>query len=75
MRYVKHILVAMLLLFLARVWLQKTAPESAIRIFCAYDRLFIEFEENNSRWGTMFLDNNGRPMSCKKLSTVEQYTL
>ena len=35
----------------------------------------IEFEEKNSRWGTMFLDNTGKPMSCNKKITVEQYSL
>lgn len=75
MRYVRHFLVAVILLLVARVWVQRAPPDSTIRIFCAYDKLFIEFEENNSRWGTMFLDNSGRPMSCKKKSTVEQYSL
>ena len=75
MRYVKHFLVAVLLLLMARFLVQRLPSDSTIRIFCAYDKLFIEFEEKNSRWGTMFLDNAGKPMSCNKKITVEQYSL
>lgn len=75
MSYLRHfILIAVLLLF-AGIWVRRIPQDSTVRIFCAYDKLFIEFEDQNKRWGTMFLDNEGRPMSCKKKSVVEQYRL
>lgn len=33
-------------------------------IFCAYGTVFIEFKEKNNTWGTVFLDNAGRPIRC-----------
>ena len=36
------------------------------RMFCAYDRVFVEFIEGNSVWGTMWLDNRGNPVPCKE---------
>jgi hypothetical protein len=42
-------------------------PKSArveTNLFCAYNRVFVEFEENGSKWGTMMLDSIGRPIPC-----------
>ncbi len=75
MKYLQHLFIIIFLLFLAGAWVRRNPQESTVRVFCAYDKLFIEFEEKNSKWGTMFLDNEGRPMSCKKKSVVEQYSL
>lgn len=33
-------------------------------LFCAYNRVFVEFEEDGSRWGTLMLDSIGRPIPC-----------
>lgn len=38
--------------------------ETHVKTFCAYDRVFVEFTEGNSTWGTMMLDRNGKPISC-----------
>lgn len=35
------------------------------RLFCAYNRVFVEFEESGNIWGTMMLDRHGRPIPCK----------
>ena len=35
------------------------------RMFCAYDRMFIEFDDGKSVWGTMWLDQDGRPVTCR----------
>lgn len=32
--------------------------------FCAYNRVFVEFEEGSKRWGALLLDRDGRPIPC-----------
>lgn len=47
--------------------------DSHTRIFCAYGKIFIEFTENGSTWGTMMLDDRGVPIPCsseEKLDTI-----
>ena len=39
--------------------------------FCAYGRLFVEFEENGKRWGTIMLDYDGRPIPCREDSDIK----
>jgi hypothetical protein len=39
-------------------------PVTETHVFCAYNRLFVEFDENGKRWGTIMLDYNGKPISC-----------
>jgi hypothetical protein len=34
------------------------------RTFCAYGRIFAEFEDNGRVWGTLMLDFYGRPIPC-----------
>jgi len=36
------------------------------RMFCAYGRVFVEFEDNSRIWGAMMLDLNGRPIPCRE---------
>jgi len=40
------------------------STRSDVRLFCSYGRLFIEFQEGYSTWGTMMLDNDGVPIRC-----------
>ena len=35
------------------------------RMFCAYDKMFIEFDDGKNTWGTMWLDRDGRPVTCR----------
>jgi|LauGreDrversion4_2_1035121.scaffolds.fasta_scaffold219918_2 hypothetical protein len=35
------------------------------RTFCAYGRVFVEFEENGKQWGTLMLDFRGNPIPCE----------
>lgn len=42
------------------------------RLFCAYERVFVEFEEDGHTWGTMFLDHNGKPIPCTDSPNVER---
>ena len=39
-------------------------PSYDVRFFCSHDRVFIEFEENNKVWGTLWTDNEGKPLTC-----------
>jgi hypothetical protein len=34
------------------------------RRFCAYGQVFVEFEHTGKTWGTTFLDERGKPVSC-----------
>ena len=38
--------------------------ETVAKTFCAYNKVFVEFEENGKSWGTLMLDWNGRPIPC-----------
>ena len=37
---------------------------SHVHVFCTYGRVFVEFEEDGKRWGTMMLDMGGKPIPC-----------
>ena len=36
------------------------------RIFCAYGKIFVEFEDSGKIWGTLMLDLYGHPLPCKE---------
>lgn len=42
--------------------------------FCAYGKVFVEFDDGKSKWGTLMLDWEGKPIPCKETNTpaVEQ---
>lgn len=40
-------------------------------VFCAYGKLFVEFKEHHNVWGTIFLDNAGRPVPCENDKDVQ----
>jgi hypothetical protein len=50
-------------------------PEQDVALFCTYNRVFIEFKQGSATWGTIMLDDNGKPVPCdqddnlKRLST------
>jgi hypothetical protein len=46
-------------------------PITETRIFCAYNRVFVEFEDNDRIWGTIMLDFYGKPIPCKEGSDPE----
>jgi len=39
--------------------------ETHTRMFCAYDKMFIEFDDGKNMWGTIWLDQDGRPVTCR----------
>ena len=49
---------------------RQTTTDSAI--FCAYGRIFVEFEDGWNRWGTMLLDRDGKTIPCddNKFGTI-----
>ena len=49
-------------------------PSTSTQMFCAYGRIFVEFSEGSYKWGALWLDANGRPVSCKNNNQlVEKY--
>ena len=46
-------------------------PRADARVFCAYDRVFIEFEEDGKVWGTLWLDDDGRPVNCQSNTVLK----
>lgn len=52
-------------------------PEPESKIFCAYNRVFVEFKNGTSVWGTLMLDHDGLPVPCsnddeKEVPTVSK---
>ena len=54
------ILVLATVLFIAR----PLNLESQSSTFCAYGRIFVEFDDGGKRWGTILLNDNGKPIPC-----------
>ena len=46
--------------------------ETHARIFCAYGKVFVEFEERNNTWGVLMLDDLGKPLSCNRDDITEE---
>lgn len=44
------------------------------KAFCAYNRVFVEFKQGNSVWGSLMLDYNGHPIPCSDLDEVDEHT-
>ena len=43
----------------------KNQPTTHTKTFCAYGRVFVEFDEEGKRWGTLMLDMGGKPIRCQ----------
>ena len=43
-----------------------TTRTAHTRTFCAYGQVFVEFDEDGYRWGTVLLNRNGKPIPCKE---------
>jgi hypothetical protein len=55
--------IALVLTTIAFTWVG-SKPDSDIRFFCSHSRVFIEFEEGGKVWGTIWIDDDGKPLSC-----------
>lgn len=42
------------------------------RTFCAYGNVFVEFDEDGYRWGTVLLNQNGKPIPCKEDDNITE---
>ena len=40
------------------------ARQSNARVFCAFDRQWVEFQNANATWGAQMLDERGHPVPC-----------
>lgn len=56
--------VAMTLLVLFAIFYKPKNSRIETHMFCAYNKIFVEFEEDGNRWGTLMLDSIGRPIPC-----------
>jgi hypothetical protein len=59
------LLIALVTIVILLFFNNKTTPVES-QIFCAYNRLFIEFDDGKYKWGTMLFDDDGHPMDCKR---------
>lgn len=52
------------------------STRSDVRLFCSYGRVFIEFQEGFTTWGTIMLDDDGLPLRCndKEMRTKTRNT-
>ena len=46
--------------------IEDTSEDIHTERFCAYGRVFVEFQKGGKVWGTVFLDDFGKPLSCDK---------
>ena len=42
-----------------------TPRNTHTRTFCAYGNVFVEFDEDGNRWGTLLLNRYGKPIPCR----------
>ncbi len=53
---------------LAVIWAwwpsEPSSTTTRVKLFCAYGKVFIEFEEKYNTWGTMWLDDHGNTVNC-----------
>lgn len=62
-----HLLISSIVVFLASFYILvagRTVTES--KLFCAYGRIFVEFHEGHTVWGTIMLDDSGMPVLCPR---------
>jgi len=53
-----------MLAILASTILIVKSNQTDVRLFCSYGRIFIEFQEGFTTWGTIMLDDQGAPIRC-----------
>ena len=62
MKYFWPIMIAVVV---SAVWIVDST-RSDTRLFCAYGRVFVEFQEGGTTWGTIMLDDDGVPVQCDR---------
>jgi hypothetical protein len=71
MNKLAKISIFVVVLFFVATFFVASEDKSTTRLFCAYGKIFVEFEESHSTWGTLMLDNNGRPIPCNGNAEIE----
>jgi len=65
-KFVKWFFITLPLLIVFLYLTATPSPIAETQIFCAYGRVFVEFNEHGKRWGTIMLDFNGHPIPCRE---------
>ena len=68
----KLALVILILSALIYFWPDSSSGILHTRRFCAYGKLYVEFEHDNTVWGTTVLDSNGRPIPCDEIDGIQE---
>jgi len=55
---------ALLAVVVAIICWPEPGEDVITRKFCAYGETYVEFEHGGKIWGTTFLNENGKPLSC-----------
>lgn len=71
-KIVIHVVLSIIALYVLVMWFSTREREIHTRMFCAYDRVFVEFVEGSNTWGTMWVDNNGKPIPCKEGAEIAE---
>jgi hypothetical protein len=45
--------------------------QTQTKLFCSYGKVFVEFTDRHSTWGTMMLDDRGVPIPCNEEEKVD----
>lgn len=56
-------------MFVAMLTWAYTDEDSYASTYCAYGKIFVKFKENGQTWGSLMLDDDGRPIKCLEKST------
>jgi hypothetical protein len=71
----KNLKIALVLAFLVAIWttiFPRRNTDVHTSMFCAYGKMFVEFREENHVWGTLWLDNEGRPILCTDTEKITE---
>ena len=55
------------------LWVIPVERNVKSNMFCAYGKLFVEFDDGFNVWGAMMLDDDGSPIKCN--SGIQQNTM
>ena len=65
----RYIIVSIAIVVGVIAWLlEPIESETHTRQFCAYGRIYVEFQQGNKIWGTTFVDEDGKPIKCTENS-------
>jgi len=74
--FIKNVGWALIVLFAFLLWLCQdplsTSNNISTRRFCAYGQVYVEFESKSKIWGTTFLNDRGRPVSCTEDDILQE---